>query len=199
MTTSISAFFGRLLSESSSAICAGNLQIIRGSARISLGCAVCRTAVCCHDNPLICNVGISRLRLSTCLPCQRLGTGEVDCHFWSDILTAPSLCLCAAAQRSELCHFHLLCMNTQSLRSSLHLPLPQSQPCSHLHTVVRRASHCWTHLFKDGDVKAGPTKTNAPKPRDNCSLWRLISPSATVPINVSETAPSSSVTNVLTC
>lgn len=51
----------------------GTLLIIRGSARISLGYAVCRTAVCCHDNPLICNVGISRLRYSTCLPCQDLG------------------------------------------------------------------------------------------------------------------------------
>lgn len=51
----------------------GTPAIIRGHARISLGYAVCRAAVCCHDNPLICNVGISRLRLSTCLPCQDSG------------------------------------------------------------------------------------------------------------------------------
>ena len=42
---------------------------------------------------------------------SRLGTSEVDCHFWGNILTAPSLESYASAQRSECCHFHLLCVS----------------------------------------------------------------------------------------
>ena len=67
-----SRFWAYALSVISGYLCE-TLLMIKGSCRISLGYAVCRAAVCCHDNPLICNVGISRLRLSSCLPCQDLG------------------------------------------------------------------------------------------------------------------------------
>lgn len=141
VTTSISADFGRLLSESSSAICAGNLLIIRGSARISLGCAVCRAAVCCHDNPLICNVGISRLRLSTCLSCQDLGPARwiviSEAIFWQRLHFA-----CVLWLKGQNCATSIYCAWTLNPWGALCIC-----PCLSLqHTLAHRCSSCLSLL-----------------------------------------------------
>lgn len=112
----------------------GTLLIIRGNARISLGYAVCRAAVCCHDNPLICNVGISRLRLSTCLPCQGSGLARwiviSEAIFWQRLHFARTLRL-----KGQSCATSIYCVWTQSLRSAaLHFSLSLSVWQTHTRT-----------------------------------------------------------------
>lgn len=128
----------------------GTLLIIRGSARISLGYAVCRAAVCCHDNPLICNVGISRLRHSTCLPCQDLGLARwiviSEAIFWQRLHFARMLRL-----KGQSCATSIYCVWTLNpwgveLSTRVSLSLFRWDRHTHMH-VFPSASHYLTHLF----------------------------------------------------
>lgn len=114
----------------------GTLLIIRGNARISLGYAMCRAAVCCHDNPLICNVGISRLRLSTCLPCQDLGLARwiviSEAIFWQRLHFTRMLRL-----KGQSCATSIYCvwtLNPWGVELSTSPPAWLSLSDTHTHT-----------------------------------------------------------------
>ena len=114
----------------------GTLLIIRASARISLGYAACRAVVCCHDNPFICNVGISRLRLFACLPCQGLGLARwiviSEAIFWQRLHFT-----CAPRLKGQSCATSIYCVWTLNPWGALYI-----SPClSPWHTNTYAISH----------------------------------------------------------